>query len=105
MDEKGGLLPTSFSRWKPSPRARVVEVRHYLTSMDGIAGRLYPMPIWEAIEARLSAATTNPAKRKFLEITAYYGTEVEPLKAVSSFLIRGAAARRVPFWANGYLAI
>ena len=53
--------------------------RHYLTSLDGKSARLYPLPVWEAIEARLAnVPSTNPAKRRFLEITAYYGSEVEP---------------------------
>ncbi len=52
---------------------------HYLTSLDGRSARLYPLPIWEAIEARLAKVPgTNPAKRRFLEVTAYYGSEVEP---------------------------
>ena len=53
--------------------------RHYLTSLDGRSARLYPLPVWEAIEARLAQVPgTNPAKRRFLEVTAYYGSEVEP---------------------------
>ncbi|MCE1229429.1 MAG: division/cell wall cluster transcriptional repressor MraZ [Firmicutes bacterium] len=54
-------------------------VRHYLTSLDGKSARLYPMPVWEAIEARLAQLpSANPARRKLLEFTAYYGSEVEP---------------------------
>ncbi len=46
---------------------------------DGRSARLYPLPVWEAIEARLATLpSTNPAKRKFLEVTAYYGSVVEP---------------------------
>lgn len=92
VDEKGRLkLPTSFKAdletFATSEGGG--SSRHYLTSMDGIAGRLYPMPIWEAIEARLGALpSTNPAKRKFLEITAYYGSEVEP-DAQGRFVIPG----------------
>ncbi len=60
-------------------REGVGTLRHYLTSLDGRSARLYPMPVWEAIEARLAALpSTSPAKRKFLETTAYFGSEVEP---------------------------
>ena len=82
VDEKGRLkLPTSF---KADLEAFAQgegggNARHYLTSLDGKSARLYPMPVWEAIEARLAQVPgTNPAKRRFLEVTAYYGTEVEP---------------------------
>ena len=92
VDEKGRLkLPTSFKADLETFATGEGggSSRHYLTSVDGIAGRLYPMPIWESIEARLSALpSTNPAKRKFLEITAYYGTEVEP-DAQGRFVIPG----------------
>lgn len=82
VDEKGRLkLPTTFKadldafakgEGGGSPR-------HYLTSLDGTSARLYPLPVWEAIEARLAQVPgTNPAKRRFLEATAYYGSEVEP---------------------------
>lgn len=82
VDEKGRLkLPTTFkadldvfakSEGEPGLRA-------YLTSLDGKGARLYPLPVWEAIEARLASVPgTNPAKRRFLEVTAYYGSEVEP---------------------------
>ncbi len=82
VDEKGRLkLPTSF---KAELETFALgegggALRHYLTSLDGRSARLYPLPIWEAIEARLAALpSTSPAKRKFLETTAYFGSEVEP---------------------------
>lgn len=82
VDEKGRLkLPTAF---KADLEAFASSEgggnsRHYLTSLDGRSARLYPLPVWEAIEARLAQVPgTNPAKRRFLEVTAYYGSEVEP---------------------------
>lgn len=82
VDEKGRLkLPSSFKVELESfaqGEGQGVS-RHYLTSLDGHSARLYPMPVWEAIEARLATLpSTNPAKRKFLETTAYFGSEVEP---------------------------
>jgi MraZ protein len=82
VDEKGRLkLPSSFKaelETLVSDEASEAS-RHYLTSLDGKSARLYPLPVWEGIEARLAALpSTSPAKRKFLETTAYFGSEVEP---------------------------
>lgn len=82
VDEKGRLkLPTTFKAdLETFATGEGGGTRsHYLTSMDGKGARLYPMPVWEAIEARLAQVpSTNVAKRRFLEVTAYYGSEVEP---------------------------
>ncbi len=89
VDEKGRLkLPTSFKaeletfaqgEGGEGLREGALALRHYLTSLDGRSARLYPLPVWEAIEARLAnLPSTSPAKRKFLETTAYFGSEVEP---------------------------
>jgi MraZ protein len=82
VDEKGRLkLPSSFKAELETfaQGEGGAASRHYLTSLDGRSARLYPLPVWEAIEARLAALpSTSPAKRKFLETTAYYGSEVEP---------------------------
>ena len=82
VDEKGRLkLPSSFKAELESFATGEGQgiSAHYLTSLDGRSARLYPLPIWEGIEARLaSLPSTNPAKRKFLEVTAYYGSEVAP---------------------------
>ena len=82
VDEKGRLkLPTTFKADLDTLATGEGQgnVRHYLTSLDGKSARLYPMPVWEALEARLAQLpSTNPARRKLLEFTAYYGSEVEP---------------------------
>lgn len=82
VDEKGRLkLPSVFKAELESfagGEGRETSA-HYLTSLDGRSARLYPLPVWEGIEARLAGLpSTNPAKRKFLEVTAYYGSVVEP---------------------------
>ena len=60
---------------------------YYLTSLDGQSARLYPMRVWEAIEAKLSEVSwTNQAKRRFLEVTSYYGFEAD-LDSKDRFLI------------------
>ena len=82
VDDKGRLkLPTTFKAdLEVFAKGEGKEgMRQYLTSLDGKGARLYPLPVWEAIEARLASVPgTNPAKRRFLEVTAYYGSEVEP---------------------------
>ncbi len=82
VDEKGRLkLPSTFKADLEAFAASEGggSLRHYLTSLDGKGARLYPLAVWEAIEARLAQVPgTNPAKRRFLEVTAYYGSEVEP---------------------------
>ena len=82
VDEKGRLkLPTTFKADLEAHAQGVGKevARHYLTSLDGRSARLYPLPVWESIEERLAGLpATSPAKRKFLEVTAYYGSEVEP---------------------------
>jgi MraZ protein len=82
VDEKGRLkLPATFKADLETfaQGEGGGSLRHYLTSLDGKGARLYPLAVWEAIEARLAQVPgTNPAKRRFLEVTAYYGSEVEP---------------------------
>ncbi len=90
VDEKGRLkLPTTFKADLETfaKGEGDGELRHYLTSLDGRSARLYPLPVWEGIEARLAGLpSTNPAKRRFLEVTAYYGTELV-LDAQGRFVI------------------
>lgn len=73
IDAKGRLkVPSQFRR--------LVEEKHgtsvYVTSLDGGNVRIYPLPEWEAIEQRLSLLPTmDPARRKFLDRTNYYGQQ------------------------------
>jgi len=83
VDDKGRLkLPSSFKadlESFPQREGGPESARQYLTSFDGKSAKLFPLQVWEGIEARLAAApSTGSAKRKFLETTAYYGSEVEP---------------------------
>jgi MraZ protein len=72
IDEKGRLkIPNAF-------RA-LVEDQHgaaglYLTSLSGDSVRIYPMPVWLAVEQRLAKMpSTHPARSKFLDRVNYYG--------------------------------
>ena len=75
IDDKGRLkLPAAFKA--------LVEEQHgaamYLTSLSGESVRLYPMPVWLAIEERLTAMpSTHPARLKFLDRVSYYGQTAE----------------------------
>jgi MraZ protein len=75
IDDKGRLkIPTAFKA--------LVEEQHgaamYLTSLSGESVRLYPMPVWLAIEGRLTAMpSTHPARLKFLDRVSYYGQTAE----------------------------
>jgi MraZ protein len=75
IDEKGRLkIPSEY-------RAQLEErygTRLFVTSQTGASVLVYPMPEWEAIEARLAQMpSTHPARIKFLDIVSYYGQTVE----------------------------
>jgi MraZ protein len=62
----------------PSAYRRTVEQRWgvevYVTSLTGDHARIYPLTEWSVIEERLSMLPSmDPAKRKFLDRTNYYG--------------------------------
>lgn len=75
VDEKGRLkVPADFKR--------VIDEKYgakfYITSLDGKIAQLYPFEEWEAIEQKLAGLSNfNPAKKKFLTRTNYYGQVVE----------------------------
>ena len=75
VDEKGRLkIPASFKR-EIDER---FDARFYITSLDGRIAKLYPLQVWEEIEAKLEKKPDlDPAKELFLERTNYYGQEVE----------------------------
>ena len=46
----------------------------YVTSVEGEAVQVYPLPVWQEIEERLARLPSlNPTKKKFLDRTNYYG--------------------------------
>src|SRR5436190_14620933 len=75
VDEKGRLkVPADFKR--------VVDERYgdrfYITSRDGKVAEVYPFEEWQRIEEKLSRLSNfNPAKKKFLTRTNYFGQVVE----------------------------
>ena len=75
IDEKGRLkVPTPFRRYLEEKYG----TSFYVTSLAGDNVRLYPLPEWESIEQRLSLLPTmDPARRRFLDRTNYYGQQSE----------------------------
>ena len=73
IDEKGRLkVPTQFRRTLQERYGSEL----FVTSILGEAGYLYPLPVWEEIEARLAARpATDRTKNRFLERVSYYGQQ------------------------------
>lgn len=75
IDDKGRLkIPTDFRR--------LLEERHgpdlFVTSVLGDSALIYPLPVWEEVEARLqSVPSTDPVKKRYLERVNYFGQQVQ----------------------------
>ena len=75
VDEKGRLkLPSAFKQ--------LVDANHvtqfYVTSSNGESAELWPLPEWEKVEQQLAdSSTMDDAVRKYLNVTSYYGQQVE----------------------------
>src|SRR3974390_2838914 len=75
VDEKGRLkLPSAFKQ--------LVDAAHvtqfYVTSTDGKSAEIWPLPEWEKREAQLAEfSTLDDAVQKYLNVTSYYGQQVE----------------------------
>ena len=71
IDDKGRLkIPNAF-------RA-LVEDKHgsdlFVTSLTGESVRIYPMPVWMAIEEKMAKIpSTHPARTKFFDRVNYFG--------------------------------
>lgn len=71
VDEKGRIkIPTSFRRTIEQSYG----VDCFITSMDGEQALIYPMPVYEAFQARLAKVpSTSQARKKISARMAYYG--------------------------------
>jgi MraZ protein len=76
MDEKSRLkIPSSFRRVLED---RYPGNRFYVTSTNGESAQLYPLVVWEEIEAKLAQVPNElPSKQRFLSVTSYFGSEQE----------------------------
>lgn len=74
VDEKGRVkIPAEFLA-----ELRKLGSKFYVTSHSGDHARAYPLKEWEKLERKLRRFSSyEPAKRKFLERTNYYGQVVE----------------------------
>jgi MraZ protein len=75
VDEKGRLkLPSAFKQLMDAMNV----TQFYVTSTDGKSAEVWPLPEWEKREALLAdSSTMDDAVRKYLNITSYYGQQVE----------------------------
>ncbi len=75
IDDKGRLkIPNAFRG--------LIEGKHgkeaFVTSLTGEYVRIYPMPIWLALEEKLAGVpTTHPARLKFFDRINYFGQTAE----------------------------
>jgi len=92
IDEKGRLkIPTEFRR--------AIEERYgvdlFVTSVTGEHALVYPLPVWEEIEARLAALpATDRVKDRYLERVSYYGAQARcdgQGRVLIPAILRGAA--------------
>lgn len=78
IDEKGRLkIPTDY-RTFISAELKTSEVYVTTDDADGQYVRVYPMPVWNEIEAKLAKMpSTDPARRRFERWTSVYGQSTE----------------------------
>jgi MraZ protein len=71
IDDKGRLkIPNAFRALVDEEHGASV----YVTSLNGSSVRIYPMPVWLAVEQRLARVPSiNPARSRFLDRVNYYG--------------------------------
>jgi MraZ protein len=75
IDDKGRLkVPNAFRSLLESKYGREL----FLTSLSGEYVRIYPMPIWLALEEKLGTVpSTHPSKLRFLDRVNYFGQASE----------------------------
>lgn len=71
VDDKGRIkIPTTFR----NDMREAYGDELFLTSLDGDNVRIYPLPIWTALEERINRIPAmNPARQKLLDRVNYYG--------------------------------
>ena len=75
VDEKGRLkLPSAFKQLVDATNV----TQFYVTSTNGESAEIWPLPEWEKVEQQLAESSTmDDAVRKYLNVTSYYGQQVE----------------------------
>ena len=75
VDEKGRLkLPAAFKQLVDAASV----TQFYITSVDGKSAEIWPLREWEKRERQLiEFSTLDDAVQKYLNLTSYYGQQVE----------------------------
>jgi MraZ protein len=75
VDEKGRLkVPSAFKQLLDAQHV----TQFYVTSADGKSAEIWPLPEWERRETQLAEfSTLDDAVQKYLNLTSYYGQQVE----------------------------
>jgi MraZ protein len=92
VDEKGRLkVPSAFKQLLDAQHV----TQFYVTSADGKSAEIWPLPEWEKREAQLAEySTLDDAVQKYLNLTSYYGQQVEmdnQARVVLPQILRGSA--------------
>jgi len=75
VDEKGRLkVPSAFKQLLDAANV----TQFYITSTNGKSAQVWPLPEWEKQEKLLAEySTMDDAVEKYLNLTSYYGQQVE----------------------------
>lgn len=92
IDEKGRLkLPSAFKQLLDEQQV----AEFYITSTDGNSAEIWPLKEWEKREEQLvDFSTLDDAVQKYLDLTSYYGQQVEvdnQARVLLPQILRGSA--------------
>jgi MraZ protein len=75
IDDKGRLkIPAAFR----APIEEKYGDELFVTSLTGESVRIYPMPVWAAIEEKIAGIpTTHPSRVRFVDRVNFYGQPAE----------------------------
>jgi MraZ protein len=75
VDDKGRLkMPSAFKQLVDAANV----TQFYVTSTNGRTAEIWPLPEWEKVEQQLAdSSTLDDAVKKYLNVTSYYGQQVE----------------------------
>jgi MraZ protein len=74
VDEKGRLkIPSAFKQLLDVANV----TQFYITSTNGRSAQVWPLPEWEKQESLLVVNAMNPVVEKYMNLTSYYGQQVE----------------------------
>jgi MraZ protein len=75
IDDKGRLkVPNGFRALMQGAYGADL----FVTSLTGDSVRIYPLPVWQAIEQKLAAMpSTHPSRLRFLDRVNYFGQAAE----------------------------